>query len=56
MQIFAMTVLQKAPQVILSSLQINHIRSTGRLYSEKKKKAGMLSWVERKEHADRGGT
>lgn len=45
--------LQKAPHVIPSSLQINHIRSNVRPGSEK---AGMLSWFEEKGHADRGDT
>lgn len=53
MQTFAMIVLQKAPNVIPSSLQINHIWSTVRPDSEKK--AGMLSWVEGEGHADEGG-
>lgn len=36
MQTTAMAILQKAPHVIPSSLQINRIRSTVRLDSEKK--------------------
>lgn len=36
MQTFSMAIFQKAPPVIPSSLQINHIRSTVRPESEKK--------------------